>query len=104
MGHMSAREPSNGALRLENGQWETWVSLPPDTPLGDYTVDCYCVRDGQVVESKATTFTVRKVGLVDSLGSMAKNNGMAYGIMSLGIIIALGMTIGFIFPRGRGGH
>jgi hypothetical protein len=62
------------------------------------------VRDGQVIESGSATFTVRKVGLVDSLGSMAVDNAAAYGALGLGIIIAVGMTIGFIFPKRRGGH
>ncbi len=96
--------PSDGLIHLADGRWETLVSLPWDAPLGDYTVESYCVRDGQMVGSDSTTFTVRKVGLVDSLGTMANENGVLYGAMSLGIIIAVGMVIGFVFPRGRGGH
>jgi hypothetical protein len=103
-GHMGATAPSDGVIHLEDGQWETVVSLPWDTPLGDYTVDCYWVKSSQVVMSDSTTFTVKKAGLVDSLGSLAKNNGAVYGAMTLGIIIAMGMAIGFIFPRRRAGH
>jgi len=95
---------SDGIVHVDNGQWETWVNLPSDAPLGDYTIDSYCIRDGQVIESDSTTFTVRKVGLVDSLGSMSKDNAVAYGALCLGIIIAVGMTIGLIFPKRRGGH
>jgi hypothetical protein len=103
-GHMGAMAPSDGVIHLEAGQWETLIALPSDATLGDYNVDCYWVRDGHVVASDSTTFTVRKVGLVDSLGSLAKENGAAYGAMALGIIIAVGMIIGLIFPKRRAGH
>jgi hypothetical protein len=99
-----ASAPSDGVVHVEDGEWETWVDLPSDAPLGEYTVDSYGVRDGHVIESGSATFTVRKVGLVDSLGSMAVDNAAAYGALGLGIIIAVGMTIGFIFPKRRGGH
>ena len=102
--HMGAMAPSNGAIRLdEDGQWETSVSLPSDTPLGDYSVAVYYVRGGQVVDSDSTTFNVKKVGLVDSLGTMAEDNAVLYGARSLAIAIVIGLTIGFIFPR-RGAH
>ena len=102
--HMGAMAPSNGAIRLdEDGQWETSVSLPSDAPLGEYSVQAYYVKDGQVVSSDSMSFSVKKVGLVDSLGNMAEDNAALYGAMSLAIAIAIGLTIGFIFPR-RGSH
>jgi hypothetical protein len=100
----AAASTDHEVIDLENGQWETWVSLPWDAPLGDYTVTSYSIKAGQVVESDTATFTVKKVGLVDSLGSMAQDNGLAYGAVSLGVIIAIGMTIGFISPRRRVSH
>jgi hypothetical protein len=104
-GHTEAATPSDHeVIALENGQWETWVSLPWDAPLGDYTVHSYSIEAGQVVASDTTTFTVKKVGLVDSLGSMAQHNGVVYGAVSLGIIIAVGLTIGFVFPKRRVSH
>ena len=99
-----AAAPSDAIVHLDDGAWETWVSLPSDAPLGEYTVESYSIRDGEVIESDSTAFTVRKVGLVDSLGSMSEDNAAAYGALGLGIIIAVGMTIGFIFPKRRGGH
>jgi uncharacterized protein (TIGR02186 family) len=96
--------PSGGIIRLDDGgDWETFMSLPSDAPLGDYSVQAYYVRDGEVVGSDATTFNVEKVGVVDSLGTMSKDNAPLYGAMSLAIAVAMGLTIGFVFPR-RGGH
>jgi hypothetical protein len=101
--HMGAMAPSDGDIRLEDGRWQASVSLPSDAPLGDYSVQVYYVRGGQVVGGDSATFNVKKVGLVDSLGTMAEDNAVLYGAMSLAIAIAIGLTIGFIFPR-RGAH
>lgn len=100
----AAVEPGNGVVHLGNGRWETWINLAWDAPLGGYTVNCYCIRDGLVVDSESVTFTVRKAGLVDSLGSMAKDNAPLYGAMSLGIIIVVGLVTDFVFPRRRADH
>jgi hypothetical protein len=100
----AATAPGDNVIHLRNGRWETSVSLSWDAPLGDYTVDSYCIKDGQVVGSDSATFTVRKAGLVDSLGSMAKDSAPLYGAMSLGIIIAVGLATGFVFPRRRADH
>ncbi len=95
---------SGGIIRPDDsGHWETAISLPSDVPFGDYSVQAYYVRDGQEVRADSTTFTVEKVGIVDSLGTMAEDNAVVYAAMSLAIAIAIGLTIGFIFPR-RGAH
>ena len=102
--HTGAMAPGDGVIRLaEDGRWETSISLPSDAPLGDYSVRVYYVRSGQEVASDSTTFSVRRVGLVDWLGTMAEDNAVVYGAMSLAIAVAVGLTIGFIFPR-RGSH
>ncbi len=95
---------SGGIIRPDDdGQWETSISLPSDAPLGEYSVQAYYVKDGEEVGAASTTFGVKKVGVVDELGSMAEDNAVLYGAMSLAIAIVIGLTIGFIFPR-RGGH
>lgn len=96
--------PSGGVIRPDDdGHWETSISLPSDAPLGEYSVEAYYVRDGQEVGAASTTFNVEKVGMVDALGSMAEDNAVVYAAMSLAIAIAIGLTIGFVFPR-RGSH
>jgi hypothetical protein len=96
--------PSGGIIRPDNdGHWATSLSLPSDAPLGEYSVQAYYVRDGQEIGAASTTFTVEKAGIVDSLGTMAEDNAAVYAVMSLAIAIAMGLTIGVVFPR-RGGH
>jgi hypothetical protein len=103
-GQTSMTAPSTGVIRMADGQWDTWVKLPPDAPLGEYSVTSYCVRDGQVVSSDFHSFSVKKAGLADSLSSMARENGAVYGAMCLGIMIAAALGIGMIFPRPKAGR
>jgi hypothetical protein len=95
--------PTGAIIRPDNeGHWETSVSLPSDAALGEYSVQAHYVKDGEIVRSDATTFSVEKAGLADSLSSMAAKNGAEYGAMCLGIIIVAALAIGMIFPRPRG--
>jgi hypothetical protein len=87
----------------DDGRWETLLSLPSDAPLGDYAVHAYYVKDGEVVMADEATFSVEKAGVVERLGSMAVDNAPLYGAMSLALAIVVGLTIGFVFPRG-GSH
>ncbi len=85
------------------GHWGTSLSLPSDAPTGEYSVRAHYVKDGQVVKSDEVAFSVEKAGLVNALGSMAQDNAVLYGAMSIAIVIVAGLAIGFAFPR-RGGH
>lgn len=97
--HMNAMPTSNGVTCLEDGRWNTSIDLASNAALGDYSVRVYYVRDGQVVGSDAATFSVKKVGMVDWLGSMAQDHAALYASMSLGIVIAVGMVIGYVSRR-----
>jgi hypothetical protein len=97
--HMNAMPASNGVACQEDGRWDTSIDLASDAALGDYSVHVYYVKDGQVVWSDAATFDVKKVGMVEWLGSMAQDHAAAYASMSLGIVIAVGMVIGYVSRR-----
>jgi hypothetical protein len=97
--HMNAMPTSNGVTRLDGDRWNTSIDLASDAALGDYSVRVYYVKDGQVVGSDAATFNVEKVGVVGWLGSMAQDHAAAYASMSLGIVIAVGMVIGYVSRR-----
>jgi hypothetical protein len=100
-----AMGPTGAIIRPDNeGHWQTSLSLPSNAPLGDYSLQVYYLRDGQVVVSDAASFSVEKTGVVDALSSMAKGNAVVYGAMGLGIVIAAALGIGMIFPRPRVGH
>jgi hypothetical protein len=100
-----AMGPTGAIIRPDNqGHWETSLELPSNAPLGDYSLQAYYLRDSQVVMSDVASFSVEKTGVVDALSSMAKRNAVVYGAMCLGIMIAVALGIGMVFPRPRVGH
>jgi hypothetical protein len=93
----------NGAIIQPDGRghWQTTLGLPSDAPLGNYSVQAHYVKDGQVVMSEVATFNVEKTGAVEALGTMAEDNAMLYGAMSLAIAMVIGLGTGFVFTRRR---
>ena len=89
------------AVQLGQDRWQLDLRLPSDAPLGDYDVTAYYIQAGKVISSQSTRFSVSKSGLVEVLGSMATRNAPAYGALSLVVVVLAGLTIGFVFPKGR---
>lgn len=102
-GQSAATQPAQMTVHLTRSDWSLNVKLPADTPLGEYNVTAYYIQGGKVIDSQSATFDVEKVGIVETLGTLATQNGVVYGAMALAIVVATGLTIGFIFPKG-GGH
>ena len=93
--------PGDGAVSKVSAD----LRIPPNTPMGDYTIKVFSFRNGQgsLVFSKA--ITVRQVGLVALVGSLAMKYGMLYGIVSVFIALFAGLLTGFLFGLGsKGGH
>jgi len=96
-----AAMPMAGAVRLENGKWNLRFRLPPDAPLGNYTVEAYYIKGMQASDPQTADFEVRKAGLVEFLGTMAARNAPAYGLLTIVVAVFVGLGIGFIFPKSR---
>ncbi len=99
--HSPAVRPMTGAVDLENGKWNLRFRLPPDAPLGKYTVEAYYIKGMQASDPQTAEFEVRKAGLVEFLGTMAARDATAYGLLSIVVSVLVGLGIGFIFPRAR---
>jgi len=99
-GHSPTTQPAEMAVQLTQNDWNLRLALPADTPLGVYDVTAYYVRDGKVVDSQSAAFSVEKVGIVETLGTMSTRNAPLYGAMALAIVVVAGLVIGAIFPKG----
>lgn len=90
-----------GAIDLADGGWDLRLRLPADAPLGAYDVTAYYVKGSKMVSSQSGSFSVQKVGLVETLGAMATRNAPAYGALSLVVVVLVGLGIGLVFPKGK---
>ncbi len=80
-----------GAVRVrEDTLFDSSVSLPANLVEGIYTARIFLTRDGAVVSSASSAINVQKVGLERFLYTLAHEDPLVYGMMSLAIAIAAG--------------
>ncbi|MFY0635698.1 MAG: TIGR02186 family protein [Vannielia sp.] len=78
------------------------VALPANLTEGNYTTRIFLTRNGDVVSSHTTTIHVSKVGLERFLHSLAFEQPLLYGLLSLAIAIAAGWGASAVFRYIRG--
>lgn len=101
---------ANGLYRVREGSvtvqraalFRTTVALPANLVEGDYTARVFLLRDKQVVASFASSLDVRKVGLERWIYTLAHEQPLVYGLLSLGIAILAGWGASAIFRYFRG--
>ena len=91
------------AIEIKDGlSFDFELGLSDRSVGGNYTVDCFAVKDGKVVGKAEKTITVEKVGLTRWFMNMANHYSAVYGIMAVIVAISVGLIVGFIFKGG--GH
>lgn len=98
-----------GGLKITHPSPEHWQAqahfrLPSKVKPGRYKVKLSVIQEGKVTEVRATHFQVQLEGLPRFLSSLAQSHGMFYGLLAVGLAIAVGMLTGLIFGRRGGGH
>lgn len=81
----------------EDTLFRTSIALPANLTEGNYSTRIFLTRNKSVVDAFETVIDVRKVGLERWLYSLAHNQPMLYGFMSLAIAIAAGWGASAIF-------
>lgn len=82
----------------------TVFDWPYQAPPGQYQVDVYAVRDGQVIDTAQSQVTVEQDGTIKFLSDMAQNNGAVYGLAAVGVSVTAGFGVGVVFKSGGGSH
>ncbi|MFA6001429.1 MAG: TIGR02186 family protein [Thermoleophilia bacterium] len=93
-------------IKPEGGSesYYTVFDWPYQAPPGQYQVDVYAVKDGQVIDTAQSQVTVEQDGAIKSLSDMAKNNGGVYGLAAIGVSVTAGFGVGMVFKGGGGSH
>jgi hypothetical protein len=92
-------EDASGSTRA----FEAQIQVPSRMSPGDYTVEVFAVKDGQVAAQTVKTVTARLTGAPAVMAEMAFGHGALYGIMAALIAILGGLIIGRIFQGAKGG-
>jgi len=82
----------------------TVFDWPYQAPPGEYQVEVYAVKDGQVIDTAESQVTVEQDGAVKALSDMARNNGAVYGLAAIGVSVTAGFGVGIVFKSGGGSH
>jgi hypothetical protein len=108
-GYLKMKEDENlyriaeNRIRITKGRlFEHYFTFPDKAKEGDYVIESYAIKDGQVIAESNDIVEVKKVGLMGWLYRTSQNNGILYGIMAVVIALGAGLLVGRIFKGG--GH
>lgn len=101
---MRIREDKGLYQTLPDGVWvrnetlfRSSITMPANLTEGDYRIEIFLTRGGEVKDIYYTRIPVTKVGLERWLYNLAHENAVLYGLMSLAIAIAAGWGASAIF-------
>lgn len=86
----------------EQTLFRTSVALPANLTEGDYVTRIFLTRDGTVVDKYETSIRVSKVGLERWTYTLAHQQPLLYGLLSLALAIAAGWGASATFRLLRG--
>ena len=84
---------------LSETLFRTKVPVPAGVTRGQYNVEVYLFRDGEVVSAQSTPFFVDATGLERRLFNMAHNAPLSYGLACVAMAMMLGWISAVLFRR-----
>ncbi len=89
-----------GRVAFEKGVLFTIkVDLPATTPVGEYDVDVFLYRDGELLGRDDATLAVRKVGIERQIYELAHDQPVAYGVLCVAISLFAGWIAALAFRK-----
>ncbi|SFG70416.1 conserved hypothetical protein [Desulfotomaculum arcticum] len=88
---------NENAVKVENGQYQATVKLPPNIPQETCNITVYVIREGSLLETASTSLEVNPVGLTSWLNREAIFDGPTYGLIAVLIALFFGTGIAFLF-------
>lgn len=86
------------------GNYYILTEWPYQVQPGTYTATVYAIKDKKVIETAQSNIQVEQVGIINSLATMARNNGALYGVISIIAALGAGFGVGLVFRKGGGAH
>jgi len=84
--------------------FEADLKIPSRIKPGEYTLDLYTVKDGQITARKSLDLPVKLAGFPAMLSSLAFQHGALYGILATLVALFAGLLMGFFFSGAKAGH
>ncbi|MFC0588500.1 TIGR02186 family protein [Novosphingobium aquiterrae] len=91
------KEDSSGVKVNAQVLYQARITLPSNVQTGTYTAETFAITRGRVVASAISRVEVRKQGFERFVELFARNDGFLYGLVAVGISIAMGFLAGRLF-------
>jgi uncharacterized protein (TIGR02186 family) len=91
------KEDTHGVSVNEQVLYQARIALPSNVQTGTYTAETFAVSHGRVVASAISRVEVRKQGFERFVELFALNRGFLYGLVAVGISVAMGFIAGRLF-------
>ena len=79
--------------------FRTGIPLPAEVPIGTYEVEIKLFADGAFIGKTETAFEIVKVGFEQFVANTAKNNGLAYGLVTAMMALMTGWMASIVFRK-----
>jgi uncharacterized protein (TIGR02186 family) len=92
-------ESSSGVVFLSPTLFRAGIPLPGEVPIGTYEVDIKLLSGGALLTRTQTAFDIVKVGFEQVVAETARNNGLAYGLITAMMALLTGWLASIVFRR-----
>ncbi|RXF75522.1 TIGR02186 family protein [Hansschlegelia zhihuaiae] len=93
------REDASGVEVIGSSLFKGAITLPPNVPFGDFSIEARLMRAGVTVATGATTFRVAKDGFEARVAGLAETNRAAYGAATVALALLFGWLASVMFRR-----
>lgn len=89
-----------GTLKqLSPSLFRATLNIPANVPIGEHTVTAYLFRNGEILDTNQSSFTIEKVGFERWIYDLAHEQGLLYGILAVLMAIFTGWAANAIFRK-----
>ena len=97
--HRLYSQKTNAVTLLTPTVFRAEIALPAETPIGSYEVDVRVFADRQMVARGNSAFEIVKVGFEQFVANTARQNGLAYGLVTAAMALMTGWMASIVFRR-----